>query len=43
MEYEKKYHRHPSANGENVNKLNSHGVETQGRPTLSGERAGPAA
>ena len=24
-------YRHPSANGENVNKINSHGVETQGR------------
>ena len=35
MEYEKKYGRHPSADGENVNKLNSHGGETQGRPTLN--------
>ena len=30
----KKHHRHSSANGENVNKINLHGVETQGRPTL---------
>ena len=31
VEYEK---RHSSANRENVNKINLHGVETQGRPTL---------